>query len=244
MILFRTCWHRNFILLVLVCVCWNGSVARQKAREHEQNEPSTQSTPRVSANATTATTTTPKEQGLELEQPHKTSGNFSAYWLTIKCESHMFCAVYPLIFAKTFHWVVFWRVSYAMPWVSCKGNQLLIVLCIVSWQAYSISDVKESGFADMCRMAFARVEDQSATCFVMDSACQWMNYPGFRNFPKLSVVIRESGAVYQTMWEVERWPFFATTEPSTNTVCELFALASARDTHTNRTKRTLDALCE
>ncbi|KAJ7381242.1 Sclerostin domain-containing protein 1 [Desmophyllum pertusum] len=74
MILFRTCWHRNFILLVLVCMCWNGSVARQKAREHEQNEPSTQSTPRVSANATTATTTTPKEQGLELEQPHKTSG--------------------------------------------------------------------------------------------------------------------------------------------------------------------------
>lgn len=100
MILFRTCWHRNFILLVLVCVCWNGSVARQKAREHEQNEPSTQSTPRVSANATTATTTTPKEQGLELEQPHKTSGNFSAYWLTIKCESHMFCAVYPLTLQK------------------------------------------------------------------------------------------------------------------------------------------------
>lgn len=92
----------------------------------------------------------------------------------------------------------------------------------------------------MCRMGFAQVEDQSATWSVMDSACQWMNYHGFRNFPKLSVVIRESGAVLQTIWEIKRWPFCATTEPSTNTTCELFALVSARDTHANRTKRTLD----
>lgn len=62
-------------------MCWNGSVARQKKRENEHNEPSaaTQSNPRVSANATTATPTPQLDTGLELEQPHKTSGNFSAY---------------------------------------------------------------------------------------------------------------------------------------------------------------------
>lgn len=73
----RTCWHRNFILLALVCMCWNGSVARQKKQENEHNEPSIESTPRVSANATTPAPTTPQDKGLELEQPRKTSGNFS-----------------------------------------------------------------------------------------------------------------------------------------------------------------------
>lgn len=77
MILLRRCWRGNFILLAVVCTCLNGIVARQKAREHEHNEPSTQSTPRVSPNATTATPTTPEETGLELEQPHQTSGNLT-----------------------------------------------------------------------------------------------------------------------------------------------------------------------
>lgn len=72
--LLRTCWHRNFILLALVCMCWNGSVAHQKKRENEHNEPSTESIPRVSTNATTPAPTPPEDTGLELEQPRKTSG--------------------------------------------------------------------------------------------------------------------------------------------------------------------------
>ena len=72
--LLRTCWHRIFILLALVCMCWNGSVARQ---ENEQNEPSMESIPRVSTNNTTPAPTPPEDTGLELEHPRKTSGNFS-----------------------------------------------------------------------------------------------------------------------------------------------------------------------
>lgn len=59
-------------------MCWDGSVARQKALETEQNEPSTESTPRVAVNSTTGPTTEPEEKSLELEQPRKTSGNFHA----------------------------------------------------------------------------------------------------------------------------------------------------------------------
>lgn len=74
MTLFSRGWHRNFILVALVCVCWDRSVARQNAQENEQNEASTESTPRVTANSTTNSTTAPEERTLELEQPHQTSG--------------------------------------------------------------------------------------------------------------------------------------------------------------------------
>lgn len=59
-------------------MCWTGSVARQKKQENEHNEPSIESIPRVSANTTTPAPTPLEETGLELEQPRKTSGNFSA----------------------------------------------------------------------------------------------------------------------------------------------------------------------
>lgn len=58
-------------------MCLKGSVARQKEQENEQNEASTEYIPRVSTNATTPTPTPPEDTGLELEQPRKTSGNFS-----------------------------------------------------------------------------------------------------------------------------------------------------------------------
>ena len=106
--LLRTCWHRNFILLALVCMCWNGSVARQKKQENEQNEPSTESIPRVSTNTTTPATTPPEDTGLELKHPRKTSGNFSTND-TLSLDVLVACvqrAVYPLIFAKNFHSLV------------------------------------------------------------------------------------------------------------------------------------------
>lgn len=76
MILLRRFWGWNFILLVVVvCKCWDGVIARQKAREHGQNEPSAESIPRVAAtNETNAAQTSPDETGLELEKPHQTSG--------------------------------------------------------------------------------------------------------------------------------------------------------------------------
>lgn len=74
MSLFTSCWHRNFVFLALVCMCCDGSLARQKALETEQNEASTESTPSVTTNTTIAPTTAPEERSLELEQPKKTSG--------------------------------------------------------------------------------------------------------------------------------------------------------------------------
>lgn len=75
MILLR-CWRRNFILLiVVVCKCWDGVIARQKARGHGQNEPSAKSIPRVAAtNETNAVQSSADETGLELEKPHQTAG--------------------------------------------------------------------------------------------------------------------------------------------------------------------------
>lgn len=75
MILFTTCWHRNFITLALVCMSWHRSVARL----NERNEPSTESTPRVTTNSTAGPTTAPEETDLELEQPQKTSGDLNEY---------------------------------------------------------------------------------------------------------------------------------------------------------------------
>lgn len=115
------------------------------------------------------------------------------------------------------------------------------ILCIVASQAFSTSDVKESGFADMYRMAFAQVGDRSGIQFATANVCRWMNFHGFRNFPKLSVVEKESGVASQIRSEVKKWPFTATMAQKENTECESFGLANARDILTNRMKRTLDA---
>lgn len=73
MTLFSTRWHRNFVVLVLICICSDGSAARQNAQENEQNEAFTESTPRVTTNSTAGLTTVPEEASFELEQPRKTS---------------------------------------------------------------------------------------------------------------------------------------------------------------------------
>ncbi|XP_067021364.1 sclerostin domain-containing protein 1-like [Acropora muricata] len=76
MTLIDTCWRRNLSVWVLVCMCWFGSVAGQKALEQVEDE----SNEAASEEATTSLTNDTASLGmepletLELEQPDKTSG--------------------------------------------------------------------------------------------------------------------------------------------------------------------------
>ena len=66
------------------------------------------------------------------------------------------------------------------------------------------SDVQEYVFADMCRMAFVQAGDRFGTRSATEIACQWINFPFFQNFPKLSADIKENGVASPMTTEVKK----------------------------------------
>lgn len=76
MTLIVTCWRRNLFVWVLVCMCWFGSVAGQKALEEVEDESNEATSEEATASLTNDTAGLRKEplETLELEQPDKTSG--------------------------------------------------------------------------------------------------------------------------------------------------------------------------
>lgn len=76
MTLIDTCWRRNLSVWVLVCMCWFGSVAGQKAFEQVEDESNEAASEEATTSLTNDTASLGKEplETLELEQPDKTSG--------------------------------------------------------------------------------------------------------------------------------------------------------------------------
>lgn len=76
MTLIDTCWRRNLSVWVLVCMCWFGSVAGQKALEQVEDESNEAASEEGTTSSTNDTASFGKEplETLELEQPDKTSG--------------------------------------------------------------------------------------------------------------------------------------------------------------------------
>lgn len=76
MTLIATCRRRNLSVWVLVCMCWFGSVAGQKALEQFEDESNEAASEEATTSLTNDTAGLGKEplETLELEQPDKTSG--------------------------------------------------------------------------------------------------------------------------------------------------------------------------
>lgn len=93
MTLIDTCWRRNLSVWVLVCMCWFGSVAGQKALEQVEDESNEAASEEATTSLTNDTASLGKEplETLELEQPDKTSGISRCKHIVSNCPmSHVF----------------------------------------------------------------------------------------------------------------------------------------------------------